>query len=66
MSEKSRQREKERERERERYVIQIVYRFHFENLFYNYNEAMEIADDSNNTYRKRIAFFIHAHQKALR
>jgi len=27
---------------------------------------MEIADDSNNTYRKRIVFFIHAHQEALR
>ncbi|XP_011686087.1 PREDICTED: odorant receptor 13a-like isoform X2 [Wasmannia auropunctata] len=40
--------------------------FRFENLFCNSDETLKIADDSNDTYRKRTAFFVHAHREAIK
>ncbi|XP_036149723.1 uncharacterized protein LOC105831128 [Monomorium pharaonis] len=40
--------------------------FHFKNLFCNHDKAIKVTDDSNNTYCKKIGFFVHAHQEALR
>ncbi|XP_071571162.1 uncharacterized protein [Temnothorax nylanderi] len=56
----------ERKRERKRDIVQTIYRFHFKSLFCNCDEAMEITNDFNNTYRKRVAFFVHAHREALK
>ncbi|KYN37732.1 hypothetical protein ALC56_07931, partial [Trachymyrmex septentrionalis] len=39
--------------------------FYFENLFNKGDETMKIANNSNDTYRERIAFFINKHQDAL-
>lgn len=53
-------------RKREKDIVLTIYRFRFENLFRNSDETLKITDDSNDTYRKRTAFFVHAHREAIK
>ena len=48
-------------------ILRIACRFRLEHLFYNRNNQMKtINTNTDNAYRKRIAFIVHAHRKALK
>jgi len=48
-------------------VVQKYYRFRYEQLLFNRNKEVENANiDSNNAYRKRVAFIVHTHREALK
>jgi len=57
---------REKEWERKKGIVQIVCRFYFENLFNKDDKTMKIANNSNDIYREKIAFFVNKYQDVLK